>query len=68
MHLDDRGATLAGCGRRRSSRCCATAWPAPACRASGRSARSTCIGGKPHDAGFPIHRFMRWISEEAAQA
>jgi hypothetical protein len=26
------------------------------------------VGGKPHDAGFPIHRFMRWISEEGAQA
>ena len=26
------------------------------------------VGGKPHDAGFPIHRFMRWISEEGVEA
>jgi hypothetical protein len=25
------------------------------------------VGGKPHDASFPIHRFLRWISEEGAQ-
>jgi hypothetical protein len=22
------------------------------------------FGGKPHDAGWPVHRFMRWVSEE----
>jgi len=26
------------------------------------------MGGKPHDGGFPVHRFMRWISEEGAEA
>jgi hypothetical protein len=25
------------------------------------------LGGKPHDASFPIHRFMRWISEEGEE-
>jgi len=25
------------------------------------------IGGKPHDASFPIHRFLRWISEEGCE-
>jgi hypothetical protein len=24
------------------------------------------FGGKPHDAGWPVHRFMRWVSEEGA--
>jgi hypothetical protein len=22
------------------------------------------FGGKPHDAGWPLHRFMRWVNEE----
>ena len=26
------------------------------------------MGGKPHDGSFPVHRFMRWISEEGAEA
>ena len=25
------------------------------------------VGGYPHDGMFPIHRFMKWISEEAGQ-
>jgi hypothetical protein len=26
------------------------------------------VGGKPHDACFPIHRFLRWISDEGEEA
>ena len=52
---------------RPDARDCATGWPAAARSASSASARrGQARIGDPHDAMYPLHRFVHWMSDEDA--
>ena len=62
-----RDADRSACTRPRARQRCATGWPAPARSAwFAWAAAAKHVMGGPHDAMFPLQRFVHWMSDEDA--